>query len=569
MKKLLGILGSICLLSITNLNVIACGDKKIDIESERELEKVITKFKKEVNQIIQNHIEEKTQSFFLTEGEKTSNFDFFNKKAIETFVGSSEIKKPSDEIKKYILKDFNNIFGTSILKTKIDSLKNNEEYSIILGSVQSIFKDLVLSSNDKIEIKSKISSSTEEKIWFGSIRVEYSITVNYMNKNQQLEEYKVSDITSVVSLTDSEEIAGNIQTMYSEIGETFIKDDISKIYLDRLVLQNKTYLNNINRELLAHLNSIDYRLSIENWIKNKFRVSVIINEIRDLKVISSYRSESIDLDDNNSGDAERYYELLDRVVNTDGFQSNTKKLLSMTQNEMENLMIKSIRSNLDNISERLSENNEVESIINGAFKVNKITLSNLTYKISQDEYIDIPNLYLNLAQFKDESTLTRDKMEEDIKDNLLKATYNFTKTYNIGYAVKDTHTGLDFYSLSSGTALQEWKLAVTNKKYISNMDELTNLELNSLIDRRNKFISDTKQSNFNFQVSWGPSNENSIVSSVKAAKKGINFDIENKLEYFPVYTTLEFDYFKLRMVKNRCNYLTGEFFNQIYWWELI
>ncbi len=557
MKRLLALLSSFALVATTTLSVIACGDKKID--PERDIDEVISNFKKEVNQIIQSHIEEKTQSFFLTEGEKTANFDFFNKKAMESFVGNAGIEHPNEEIRKYIISDFNNIFATSILKTKIDSLKNKEEYSIILGSVQSVFKDLILSSNDKIEIKSKMSSSTEEKIWFGSIRVEYSIIVNYMNKNQQLEEYKVSDITSVVSLTDSEEIAGNIQTMYSEIAETFIKDDISKIYLDKLTLKNKTYLNDINSELLNYLNTNDYKLSVQNWIKNKFKVNVGVNQMIDLKMISSYRSESINLDDNKSGDADRYYNLLQYIVNFSGYQENTEKLLSNTQMEMENLMLKSIRNNLDNISHGLSNKSEVENIINGAFKMNKITLTNLTYKISQDEYIDIPNLYLNLVQFKDESTLTRDKLESDIMYNVFVATREFKKTYGVSVATKTAYTGLKFYTYDT-SLMSQWKLAIKNKQYTSNINELTNLELNSLIDRRNKFINDSKQSNFNFQVSWGPSNEYNSVSSLRATEDTINFTEKNRQEHFPVYTTLEFDYIKLKMVKNKCNYVTGEFF---------
>ncbi len=547
MKKLLALLSSFALVATTTLSVIACGDKKID--PEREIDEVISNFKKEVNQIIQSHIEEKTQSFFLTEGEKTANFNFFNKKAIENFVGNTGIKHPNEEIRKYIINDFNNIFATSILKTKIDSLKNKEEYSIILGSVQSVFKDLVLSSNDKIEIKSKMSSSTEEKIWFGSIRVEYSIIVNYMNKNQQLEEYKVSDITSVVSLTDSEEVAGNIQTMYSEIAETFIKDDISKIYLDKLTLKNKTYLNDINSELLNYLNTNDYKLSVQNWIKNKFKVNVGINQIIDLRVNSTYRSETISLNYENKDEEQQYYNILSAIVYSNS--KSIEKILSDNQIEMDNKMSNSIKNNLENISKGLSNNNEVESLISGAFKMNKITLTSLTYKISQDEYIDIPNLYLNLAQFKDKNTLTRDKLENDIRDNLILAGNTFKKTYEIQFPGSGTHTGLVQYDYFQSGLREEYILAVKNKAYTYNLDELTNLKLNSLIDRRNKFISDSKQSNFNFQVSWGEYTGKEIIqaSYVQDSRLRLRFINWDFFSYLSIYTTLEFDYFKLKWTK--------------------
>ncbi|ALD66290.1 lipoprotein [Spiroplasma cantharicola] len=540
MRKLLNLLGAVGLVATTSATVIACGQ---DLEKpEVTIEKVIEDFKEDVNQIVQEHIAEISKNFFLVDQE--NSLSFFNKEKFSSYMGSNSEKNADDSIRESIIKDFNNIIELNLLKYKIELLQKKEKYSTILDNI-NVFNGVTLSSNEKINLATKISTVTQDKIWFGTTKFSYSVSVNFKNKKGVIEEYKISDIDALISLTDNQQIGGEIQKMYSSISENFIKNEISKIYTENLILKNKTYLENVDEEILDYLNSNNYILNFINFVKSDFGVELKMSSnvaIKELVTTASYRSSTVKFDDQSELDFQKSFK---DFLFEDG--KKIEQFISSTQENFEKEMNSKIEENLNKINKNLWNDPSLEKSINSVFKMRMVKVKSMTYKIEENNYIDIPDIYLNLWQVKDKKVSRREEINQDIIKNIKSARESFIKTYGIEDKKIPNLDTYFFNYKGDSKIINKWinELNIVNKAEIS---EYVNLTHKELINDRNKFLKESKQDNFQFDI-WTHLDGGLLYKPlIKINNKKMDLGTHNSsISSFYYNVIFELDYFKISL----------------------
>ncbi|WP_339034934.1 lipoprotein [Spiroplasma endosymbiont of Cantharis rufa] len=546
MKKLLSLLSAFGLIGTSSLSVLACGNKVAP--PVLELETLIKDFKKDVNKILNQHIANTNKNFLLID--KTgSSLKFFNKHKFEDFMGSDNIKTADDNVRSIIIEDFNNLFKLNELKQKINELKKVEKYSVLLAGTSSVFKELVIVPNEKIEIKSRSYDKNNKRVWFGTTKFNYSVSVNYQNKTGEFEEYKIQDVPNVISITDDEEIGGDIQKMYDSVEEKFLLNDISRIYSTDLNLVSKSFLEQNNNEILNYFNDSSYSNKFLQFIKAEFRIDLTISKqqsFTNLKNLLSYR-------ENNLGEDE----LKKFLDNRESNDQNIESLISSTQQISEEYMINNLSSKLNQISQNLDKNQNMTVFINSVIKFNSLTLTNLNYKINDEEQIDIPNLSLNFGYFQNREVVSRKDNEfiNGLKDNFKVATKAFGDIYE---TVKWSGANYDqehiIFSFARNSQLfNKWSLlGIENKT--QDINSFVNLEHSNLRTERDKLISNSKQSQFLFNVSWTPDSQDGkyahIIKHSYNTWSAYTLQKESYLGGYKLFVTFEMDYFKSSYIAN-------------------
>ncbi|WP_342259310.1 lipoprotein [Spiroplasma endosymbiont of Dioctria linearis] len=540
MKKLLSLLSAIGLISTPSLSVMACGNKVAP--PVLELETLIKEFKNDVNKILNEHIADTNKNFLIID-KPGSNLKFFNKQKFEDFMGSDSNKIADDEVRPIIIEDFNNLFKLNELKQKINDLNKVEKYSVLLAGTSSVFKELVIVPNKQIEIKTKSYEEGNKRIWFGTTKFNYSVSVNFQNKTGEFEEYKIQDVPNVISITDDEEIGGNIQDMYNSVEEKFLLNDISRVYSTDLNLGSRTFLEQNNNEIMNYFNDSSYSNKFLKFVKDEFNIDLTISKQKsftNLKNLLSYRENKLGED-----------ELKRFLDNTESNDANIKSLISSTENISEEYMIDNLSSKLNQISLSLGNNENMNVFINSVIKFNSITLTNLNYKINDQEQIDIPNLSLSFGYFQNREVVSRKSSEfvNVLKDNFKVATNAFGDIYQ---TVKWSGAGYDqehiIFSFSRNSQLfNKWSsLGIENKT--QNINSFVNLEHSNLRTERDKLISNSKQSHFLFNVSWTADSKDGkyayIINHSYNSGSAYTLFKDSYLGGYKLSVAFEMDYFK-------------------------
>ncbi|WP_342259162.1 lipoprotein [Spiroplasma endosymbiont of Dioctria linearis] len=535
MKKILSLLATVGLVATSSLSVISCGKKSLP---ELDVENLIKEFKEEVNKIIRDHAAEYNKNFFLLDSEKNSNLLFLTKEKILNFLNGEEIKNSNDLIRKDLEKDFNTLFKTNIIKSKINNLKNKEKYQLILGNVDSVFKGIELSSNDKIFISSKNSSTTEEKIWFGTTKFDYSILINFSNKIGQIEEYKVTNMNTIISITDSEVVAGDIQEMYTKIDNTFLKNEISKIYSNNLLLLEKDYLHlNLNSEFQSYLNGQNYRKEFTNFISKEFRINLKLdgNNFNDFNQTMAYR--------NDYSIKQNHIEMQNFLKNKDTQISN---LIKATENEVEKIADTDIKNNLDLISPSLYNDEELKSIIKSSLRMYKMKLGSIFYKIDEQNFVEIPDLYLNFWYTKNKEITSRNDFEKDIINNIIFTTEKYIEVFEVSTSSKKGW----LFDFKSARIIDLWFENGLEAK-TENMSEYSSFLKPELLDLRNKFLKESKQSIYELDITSTSTPTNDVFRARNSniwGKKNTRVELGVFVPMFTIINcdiTLKFDYLQI------------------------
>ncbi|WP_342259121.1 lipoprotein [Spiroplasma endosymbiont of Dioctria linearis] len=504
MKKLLGILSALGLVATSSLGVVACGTNENVVD--QSLDEVIKEFQKEINDIVNNHISENNKNFFIVDSDNNRKMKFFTKQKFESYMGELKLNKADDSIRNDIIEDFNNMFKVDELKEKINNLQKLEKYSIILNNIGSVFKDITLSSNDKIYLESR-EPSTSKGVWFGITKFEFSISVNFKNKSSQLEEYKISDVSRTISLTDNEKVGGDIQEFYNEIGQTFIKSEISRISSNKLILKDKTYLENVDNEILTLLNNDSFSREFIQLVQKEFEINVSISSkdsFENLKTDISYRENAIDLDDKSIDKITEYYNLFFRE------SGSLSKIIDETYEVSNKYINEKIMNSLNNLEAKLGEQDEMQQFINATLKYLNVNLTKLKYEVEENSYVDIPDLNLNFGLFKDSKDKDRVSLDKDIIKNVNLAKEEFSRTYQTKlddkYLIKEFPEAIisfkDKSQIIRRWIYDDYPPTMQFKKGTNNINDYTNLNYSHLIDYKNQFLNRSKQKNFKFDVSW-------------------------------------------------------------------
>ncbi len=554
MKKILSLLSTITMLASTSATVISCGNKKDDYSKPKEdsIESLIKQFKEEVNEIVNNHIKEKSKNFFIVDEQEKNSLKFFKRTKFSSFMGELKNKKADDSIRQDIIDDFYSILEVNELKSKIDNLQNLEKYSVILGDVNSVFKEIVVSSNENIDLSTKYSaSSINDVVWFGTTKFNYSISVNFKNKLGQIEEYKISDIPAIATVTDNVDIGKNIQNMYSKVNEQFIKDEVSRIYSNQLTLNSKTYLENTDSEILSYLNSQSGIDKFVSFIKTNFDLNLELtknNSFNNVYTYQTYRSSGFKYDEAKGN------EFIEAFFRNSSNESHSS-YLNETQAISDSQYKTAVKNKLNSISNNLDQTSEVTDLINSSLKMLQINLTNLAYKIDEDIYVEIPDLNLDFGYFKNNSITSRDQLESDIMNNINVARDAFNQVFQTTYTPNINYKPVLFYFKSNSKVFKAWDdSGIFGTK--SNINEYTNLTKQSLIDYRNQLLNSSKQSNFKFNVSWSADDSGDMPYVVKylnnTNKREIALSKDGSYsKKFRLSINLEFDYFKIEVNYNQ------------------
>ncbi len=503
MKKLLSLLGSISIIATSSVTVIACGNKGSMESSNNDIEKIIKEFKEEINGILEKHISETKENFLIIEGKNNKNLKFFNKEIFLNYMQDNKNKSADDSIRLDIIEDFYNIFNVTKLKNKINELQKKEKYSPILTNINSVFNNLSLGENDKILLTSILSNSSSEKSWFANAKFSFTLTTNFKNKIGEIEKYEIMDINSLITITDNEKVGGNIQDMFLNIERDFIKTELSKIYKNNLNLINKTYLEDIDKDILNYLNSIEFITNFMAFISQNFNINLDINNnsFNNIKKILGYRENKILLHSDSGWTAkmQKYHENI--FVNN--LKPNIFEIIDETYDESNESIEQQIRYELNDISTNLDKELEMTSFINLILKMYKIDLTNVFYKIDDENMIEIPDIKISMGFVKEENMNSRKNYDPEIQNNLSLALTSFWKVYEVS-SIKHSNGGtipLGINFKPNAKMEIKWvELGLMDSNH--NADQFSNLTHKSLIDDRNYFLNLSKQTNFKFLTSW-------------------------------------------------------------------
>ncbi|AHB36329.1 hypothetical protein SAPIS_v1c04840 [Spiroplasma apis B31] len=285
MKKLLNILATISLATIPSLTILSCSTKNTANNPNESVDvndylKIIEEFKKEVNTIVTNELMKANEKLIeLTKDEKSNKF--LNQSNITKF--SNKESTLDEEDKKNLLLDINNKLFIQNIKTKLNEIKKDTKYNIILDGVDNIFDKLDINW-DSLKIshtnydKSENVSNDKKEGFTSNVKLNLSLITNYKDKEGITEEHKI-DSSFIYSLTNDEAI--------KYFGETTIKELKNKYFIDSdknnknslldavslgLDTKNDKFFNN-EKVVSNYFNNDNFKSSLLNFIKTSLKSS--------------------------------------------------------------------------------------------------------------------------------------------------------------------------------------------------------------------------------------------------------------------------------------------------------
>ncbi|WP_339033432.1 lipoprotein [Spiroplasma endosymbiont of Cantharis rufa] len=552
MRKLLSLLSTVSLIATSSATVVACGNtiKPVD----KNYDKALNEFKAEINQIVNEHLQDVTKNFYIKEGKSNETLRFIKKSEIEKFMDGSNVKEADSSIMEDLSKDFNSLLNEDVLKYKINSLAKKENYSIILDGVDNVYQGVSLPVASQISLLSTYTEVGGTLTWFSTIEFNYSIIVNYRNQEKYIEQYKITNLNSVISLTDNEKIADKIQKFYAQVEKEFILNEVSLISGEKLDI-NKNYLENNDKEILNYLNGKEYSNNFRSFVNENFQLELKefeYGQFENLTKDISYRSEEIKIE--NSSTITKYLDILFKK------EGNLSEIVEDTKKESEEIIIKQLETRLDKIEKDLHLTEEAKEIRKNTIRMYGFNLTKLSYKVDNNTFISIPDIHLNLSYVKNIG-VSREEIQKDIIKNIEVAMNAFYEIYGIDLNPKE-QTNLDrpywfYFKNNDSKVKKEWNKIWPTPSFFEPSDfneisSILNLTKNSTLnDYRYELLRNSKQSNFNFTVSWSdPSNSGQGLYQITHYPEG--FPFYGLVAIAPIFnseilfkTRFEFDYLKL------------------------
>jgi len=474
MKKILSILSSLSMASYFGIQIIACSTNNrvedgIDIkppttEEEDTLNKIIEKFKYEVNTIINKQLEDTISNFFEQESNALKN-SFLKYEIL------SKIKENilTDEQKNNLKIDAKYLVDYKTIENNIQNLKNDVYYDPILKNTEKVLKDLIFDFKTlKIDFP-----NDNEKLKIISVQCNYKFVANYETRDHSIESYDVKN-TMIYSQTSDNKIVEWWKNLVENLkNEVFENSEITHLNANLLGINqenNDKFFNKRSKLLSNYVNTDTFSSQVLKYIdKNsllagqgeiKFKDnSNIYNEVEWVEELVANKTTDFNWKDNKEG--QNLYDYIFR----DKKSTNTKSILG-TQKKVDESLFNYITTNAStwvdshkqNTFDFLKKNNlkTDTDAVKSANKIGYIKLTGLQFHIGKNYVQNLPDFKLLTSYaidekeniYQDDKTIENSKLLSSIYFN----SYNGIKSYKETFGIRETKNDL---ALSAFTGKNE------------------------------------------------------------------------------------------------------------------
>ncbi|ALD66036.1 lipoprotein [Spiroplasma cantharicola] len=400
MKKLLGLLGSLTLITSASATVIACGEKEPEITETFDYDGLIKELKVDVQKIYQKHLVEKVapQLFGITSTESSNQF--LRKANIDKYKGNPSGIQGAD--KTALKNDLEKILDVKSLETSLNNeLKKQNKYKIILNDVKSLLKSVAFDFETMI-----IQSNETNGIYLGNVVIDYDIVLQYKGE-KEVETFKLNDTLKYTS-TNQNWIQTGSKNFYQNITKDYFASNDAKNSVHTNLEWNKIANGKDAFEAYGDVESGLKKYYQDDSRDNNFRTS-IISFIQKNYFDSSQTSLPIDFEgDLIYKESNLFDNSLLKVVNQNKSYNSSNSIKYDYKEENDKMMLETFfRKDPSQIA---TQNN-----------LGDYYFTQKNYKMWQQEYS------VEKEKFLKQLGLSTDQMEE------IKAEEAFKKSLSLGY----------------------------------------------------------------------------------------------------------------------------------------
>ncbi|ALD66034.1 lipoprotein [Spiroplasma cantharicola] len=286
MKKLLGLLGSLTLITSASATVIACGGSIESVIKEFDYGALIKQLETDVQKIYEKHLIENVglKLFGITSTEK--NNQFLKRANIDKYKDNPSGIQGNEQTA--LKNDLEKILDLKSFETSLNNeLKKQNKYKIILNDVESLFKSVTFNFETMI-----IQSNEINDIYLGNVVIDYNIVLQYKGKTD-IENFKLKD-TLKYTLTDQKLFQEASQRFYQNITKDYFASTDPKHTVHTNLEWNKISKGKKAFEAYGNVEPEIKKYYQDNSKTNSFRTS-IINFIQD-KYFNILQKFPIDFD---------------------------------------------------------------------------------------------------------------------------------------------------------------------------------------------------------------------------------------------------------------------------------
>ncbi|AHB36226.1 hypothetical protein [Spiroplasma apis] len=426
MKKLMSMLGVLSLTGLIGTQIVSCSTKnntKVDptepekpekpgTGEEESIDKLIEEFKSDINKIVSDELNATKSNLFELESH-AQNSSFLKNDVLKTIKGNNI----TDQQKEALIKDLKNKINYNIMDTKIQKLKSNPAYDILLRDIEKVLQRIEIPT-DTIKIKYTEDKST---IKISNITFDYSIVTNFKNKDRVTEEYKVNNSFNY-SQTNNEKITVWWENLMDELANViYDKSDITHLTSKNLQVNdvNDKFFTNNNKYISNYINNGKSAETILKLIDNNNELSQFGKlSFKDQKDIFSRVEWNLQLSANNNS---TFYNWKDKDFNGRGLYDlifrNKSDLITEQMGEKDikvenalyyhlnrsiNYYTSGFKNNVEKLAKKLKIDNTT-SYFNSAIKFGYIFFSGLKLTIGENYTQELPEFKLFTSYSIDET----------------------------------------------------------------------------------------------------------------------------------------------------------------------
>ncbi|WP_339030704.1 lipoprotein [Spiroplasma endosymbiont of Cantharis nigra] len=216
MRKLLSLLGAVTLIATSSTTVVACGqDKVVPPIIGINYEELVQSLKKDVNEIFWKHLNENVYKNLVGLPDTESNYYFLNRTKI-----TENSEKGAAELDPFDLRQLENdlkkILEMDQLSKDLNTLKNVNEYKVILNDVNNLLANIIF---DWSSLTIKSYESEEDKLYLGNVIVDYKIEIKYKGE-KDIESFYINENIKYTS-TNSDSLKKASDDFYKNISKDY------------------------------------------------------------------------------------------------------------------------------------------------------------------------------------------------------------------------------------------------------------------------------------------------------------------------------------------------------------